>query len=96
MNGDSPWQLFYQWATLEYLTRPGRSDWDHPYAQLRRHKPSIWPDPENVENIGPFGNMCFIDGHVGSGIDFFDTFEITPGDPSNDPLALKWWSLTGQ
>ena len=97
VNANSPWQLFYEFATLEYLTLPGRSAWDHPYGQLRRHDPSIWPDPNNVENIGPFGNMCFIDGHVQTGIDFFDTSDISPpGNPADDPLAVKWWSMTGK
>ena len=97
LSDNSPWTLFYHFGTLRYYVNdPDAANWDNPYAQYRRHKPEIWPDPNNVENIGPYGNMCFIDGHVETGIDFFDTFNIYTSDHMNDPLALKWWSMTGQ
>ena len=98
-SDNSPWELFYYYATVQYyLNDPDAANWDNANAQYRRHNPEIWPDPNNVENVGPYGNMCFIDGHVRSGIDFFDTFEISPpgGDPKKDPLAIKWWSMTGE
>ena len=79
-----------------HINDPAAASWDNPQAQFRRHNPDIWPDPANLENVGPYGNMCFIDGHVETGIDFFDTFSIYTSDHMNDPLALRWWSMTGQ
>jgi prepilin-type N-terminal cleavage/methylation domain-containing protein/prepilin-type processing-associated H-X9-DG protein len=97
LSDNSPWTLFYRFGTLRYYVNdPDGANWNNPWAQLRRHNPEIWPDPNNVRNIGPYGNMCFIDGHVKTGIDFFDTFNIYTSDHMNDPLAIRWWSMTGQ
>lgn len=85
VNGNSPWQLFYEFATIEYESWYDRS---HPvYDEMRRHKP---------ENRGPYGNLCFIDGHAEIGFDYFDTFEVGRAGAPNDPTAIKWWSFTGQ
>ena len=97
LSDNSPWTLFYFYGTLQYyINDPAAASWDNPHAQFRRHNPDIWPDPANLENVGPYGNMCFIDGHVETGIDFFDTFSLYSSDHMNDPLALRWWSMTGQ
>jgi prepilin-type N-terminal cleavage/methylation domain-containing protein/prepilin-type processing-associated H-X9-DG protein len=97
LSDNTPWTLFYHFGTLRYyINDPAAVNPNHRYAQFRRHDPERWPDPRNVENVGPYGNMAFIDGHVESGIDFFDTFNIRTSDHWNDPLALKWWSMTGE
>ena len=84
VHANDPWQLFYEWATLEYEARYGRS-WPV-YDEIRRHKP---------ENHTPFGNMAFIDGHAEAGIDFADTF-ATSSYAYDEQLAIRWWSFTGQ
>jgi len=87
VTANSPWQLFYDWATLEYENWYNRS-WPV-YDQIRRHRP---------ENRTPYGNMAFIDGHVEGGIDFAQTFDVTlpEGLATEDPLAISWWSFSGQ
>lgn len=82
-SGDSPSQLFYQFATVEYVIQGTRPELAY---EFRRHRP---------ENFGPFGNFAFMDGHITIQNDYLSTF-TSSGTSYDDEKAARMWSFTGE
>jgi prepilin-type N-terminal cleavage/methylation domain-containing protein/prepilin-type processing-associated H-X9-DG protein len=79
VSGPNPFELFYNTVIVEQATMRRR------YIEHFRHAPSV---------RNPTGNILFADGHASGPVDLVATCSTRPG-VYNEPLALKWWSMTG-